>query len=329
MRRVIPALLLVAAMSGLLAAAPALSQAWPVKPIRVVVPFLPGATDVTLRILIPKLHEQLGQPLVIDNRAGANGTIGTRFVSQSEPDGYTLLYTSAGPLIFAAATQKNLPYDPVKDFTPIITISEGVEMLVAHPAFPAASVPELVAYARANRGKLFYGTSGLGGPQHVAGEVFNRLAGTDITPVHYVSFAQIIPAVVSGQVPLAYLTLQAARPLVTAGKMKFIATKEPARLPSLPAVATIVESLPGYVRLPGWLGLLGPAALPRPIVERVHAAALSALKSPDILGQFAKTYGPDGIQVIGNTPDQFGAGLREGVETTVRIVKELGIQAVE
>jgi tripartite-type tricarboxylate transporter receptor subunit TctC len=323
------AVLLFAATAWMLAAPPASSQAWPAKPIRVVVPFLPGATDVTIRIMLPKLHEQLGQPVVIDNRAGANGTIGARLVSQSEPDGYTLLYTSAGPLVYAPATQKNLPYDPVRDFTPLITVSEGVEMLVAHPAFPANSVPELIAHAKANRGKLFYGTSGSGGPQHVAGEMFNRLAGIDVTAVHYVSFAQVTPAVVSGQVPLAYLSLQAARSLVAAGKMKYIATKQLSRVPSLPNVATIAESLPGYVKLPGWLGLLGPPGLSRPIVERVHAAAFAALKTPEIIAQFAKTYGADGFELIANTPDQFAASLKESVQTTVRIVKELGIQAVD
>ncbi len=305
------------------------SQAWPAKPIRVLVPFLPGATDVTIRLLIPKMQEQLGQPLFIENRAGANGRIGARLVAESAPDGYTLLYTNAGPIAFAPATQKNLSYDPVLDFTPIMAVSEGVEVLVANSTLPVRSVKELIEHARANPGKLFYASSGQGGAQHVAGEMFNRLAGTDITAVHYVSFAQIVPALVSGQVALAYLTLQAAKPLVASGKLKLIATKEPRRLETLPELETIAESLPGYEKLPGWLGLLGPARLPQSIVERLHSAALNALKTPEMAKRFADAYGPDGIRIIGNTPREFAAGLKQGVEMTIRTVKDLGINVSE
>jgi tripartite-type tricarboxylate transporter receptor subunit TctC len=301
------------------------SQAWPSKPIRVVIPYLPGATDIGMRLLIPKMQERLGQPLVIENRAGANGAIGSQSVARSAPDGYTLLYTNANPLVFGPATQKNVPYDPVKDFTPIMAVSEGIWVMVASPSLPAGSVKELIEHARANPGKLFYGSTGMGGAQHIAGENFNRMAGTSITVVHYVSYAQALPAVMSGQVAYALVIVQAARPLVASGKLKLIGVVEPKRVESLPEVGAVAEVLPGFEKPSGWVGLLGPARLPQPILDRVHAAVFNAATTPEMTARFTS----DGNRVIADTPEQFSARLKHGVESIARMVKELDIKVTE
>jgi tripartite-type tricarboxylate transporter receptor subunit TctC len=322
MRSAIRILMLAA---GCLLAPAAWAQAWPAKPIRVVVPYLPGPTDGPLRLLAPKMQESLGQPLVIENRAGANGTIGADLVAKSAPDGYTFLFTNANPLVFGPATQKNIPYDPVRDFTPMMAVVEGIDVLVASPSLPFNSVRELVQYAKANPGKLFYGSPGRGSGQHINGQNFNRLAGTDITAVHYASYAQIIPAVLGGQVALAFLILQPVKPLVDSGKLKLIALQEPGRMEALPGIGAIAEILPGFEKAAGWTGLLGPAKLPLPIVDRFYSAMLNAVNVPETRARLAE----GGSRIIANTPSQFAAGLAAQVEKTARMVKDLGINVTE
>lgn len=300
-------------------------QAWPTKPIRIIIPYLPGATDIGMRLLQPKMQDSLGQPLVIENRPGANGTIGAQLVARSAPDGYTLLYTNANPLVFAPATQKNVPYDPVKDFTPIMAVSEGIETMVASPSVPANNIRELIEFSKANPGKVFYGSTGMGGAQHLEGENFNRMAGTNATVVHYGSYAQLIPAVMTGQVAYAFLIVQAAKPLVASGKLKFIGVVEPKRNEALPGVGAVAETLPGFEKPSSWAGLLAPAKLPPPILARLHAAAYQAITSPELLKRFAD----DGNRVIANTPEEFAAHLKQGVETTARMIKEFGINIAE
>jgi tripartite-type tricarboxylate transporter receptor subunit TctC len=319
------AIRILACAAGCLLAPAAWAQAWPAKPIRVVVPYLPGATDVPIRLMSPKMQEQLGQPLVFEHHAGANGTIGADIVAKAAPDGYTLLYTNSNPLVFAPATQKNVPYDPLRDFTPILAVSEGIEVLVANPSLPAGNANELIAYAKANPGKVFYASSGTGGAQHIDGQHFNRLAGTNITAVQYVSFAQMIPAVLQGQVQLAWIILQPVKPLVAAGKLKIIAVGEPNRHESLPEVGTVAEALPGYVKAPGWSGLLAPARLPQPMVDRLYVAARNALNSPEVMGRLLA----DGNRVTQNNPEEFAARMKQGIESTARMIKELGINVTE
>jgi tripartite-type tricarboxylate transporter receptor subunit TctC len=220
---------------------------------------------------------------------------------------------------------RSVPYDPVRDFTPIITIVEGIEVLVANASLPVKSVKELIAYSKANPGKLFYGSSGVGGAQHIDGQNFNRLAGTNITAVQYVSFAQIVPAVVSGQVALAYITLMPIRPFLASGKLKLIAVAESKRLEALPDIETIAESLPGYEKAVGWTALLGPAKLPQRIVERLYSAAMGAINAPEIRAKVLES----SDRIVVTAPDQFAARLKEQVEKTARMVKELGINVSE
>ncbi len=301
------------------------AQYWPSKPIRVVVPYLPGPTDGVLRLMSPRMQELFGQPLIIENRAGANGTIGANLVALSAPDGYTLLLTNANPLVFGPATQSNVPYDPVKDFTPLMAIAEGIDVLVATPSLPVGSVKELVQYARANPGKLFYASPGRGSGQHLNGQNFNRLARTDLTPVHYASYAQIIPAVLSGQVQLAFLILQPIKSLVDSGKLKLLAVQGREGLEAVPGVPVIGDTLAGYQKSPGWTGLFGPAKLPKAIVDRVHSAALEAINAPGMRSRLAE----GGSRVIANTPSEFATALSVQVEQTARMVKELGINVSE
>jgi tripartite-type tricarboxylate transporter receptor subunit TctC len=300
-------------------------QTWPAKPIRVLVPYLPGPTDGVLRLMSPKMQDLLGQPLVIENRAGANGTIGADIVAKASPDGYTLLFTNANPLVFGPATQSNVPYDPVRSFTAIMAIVEGIDVLVATPALPVGSVKELVQYAKANPGKLFYASPGRGSGQHLNGQNFNRLAGTDLTPVHYASYAQIIPSVLSGQVQLAFLILQPIKSLVDSGKLKLLAVQGREGLEAIPGVPVIADSLAGYEKSPGWTGLLGPAKLPRTMVERLHSAALEAINAPGMRARLAE----GGSRVIASSPAEFSAALAAQVERTARMVKQLGINVSE
>jgi tripartite-type tricarboxylate transporter receptor subunit TctC len=308
-----------------LAAGATQAQGWPAKPVRVIVPYLPGPTDGVLRLMSPRMQELLGQPLVIENRAGANGTIGANLVAQSAPDGYTLLLTNANPMVFGPATQKNIPYDPIRDFTALMAIAEGIDILVVNPSLPVTSVRELVQYAKANPGKLFYASPGKGSGQHLNGQNFNRLAGTDLTPVHYASYAQIIPAVISGQVPLAFLILQPIKPLVDAGKLKLLAVQGREGMEVVPGVQAIGETLPGYEKSPGWTGLFGPAKLPRGIVDRLHSAALDSINAPGMRARLAE----GGSRVIANTPAEFATAMKEQVERTAKMVKVLGIDVSE
>jgi tripartite-type tricarboxylate transporter receptor subunit TctC len=300
------------------------AQPWPAaKPITIVVPFPPGpALDLLARMVGSKLSDALGQSVVIDNRSGANGTIGSAAVARTVPDGYMLLASTSATHVTAVHLMKNLPYDPVKDFTPIMAGVEPVTALVINSELPVNSVQELIAYAKANPGKLSYGSSGIGSTAHLVGELFNHTAGVNITHVPYRGVAQPILDVSAGHIELTYVSLSSARAAIISGKAKALAILEPERYAKLPNVPSMSEILPTYRKPSTWFGFFGPATLPHAIVARLNAEMRKAITGPE---ERAKLEEND-LTIIANTPEEFAALQRDGIEQFGAIIKVAGIK---
>ena len=306
-------------------AEPAAAQSWPAaKPITIVVPFPPGpALDLVARLVGAKIGDALGQTLVVDNRTGANGTIGSSLVARASPDGYTLLAATAGTHVTAVHLLKNLPYDPVKDFTPIVAAVEPATCLAVNSAMPVNSVEELIAYAKARPDELSYGSSGVGSVFQMMGELFNQAAGVRIKHVPYRGVAPAMQDVVSGHIPMVFISVSNAVPAVQSGRVKILAVLEPARYARLPGVRSMSEIVPAFRKPSSWFGFFGPAGLPREIVTRLNAEMVKALKAPDVVGKLDD----NGMAVIGGTPEQFAALMQDGIARYGAIIKAAGIQA--
>ena len=315
-----------AALSGLLPLAangPALAQAWPTaKPITMVVPFPPGpALDMVARLVGGKLSAAVGQTVVVDNRTGANGTIGSNAVARAAPDGYTLLAATAGTHVTAMHLMKNLPYDPVKDFTPIMAAVEPATCLVVNASLPVNSVQELIAYAKANPGKLSYGSSGVGSVFHMMGELFNQTAGVKIAHVPYRGVAPAMQDVIGGHIPMVFISVSNAMPAVRQGSVKILAVLEPARYAKLANVPSMSEIIPEFRKPSSWFGFFGPAKMPPEIVARINAEMRKGINAPDVR---AKLEASD-FAVIDGTPEEFAALLKDGIERYGAIIKAAGI----
>jgi tripartite-type tricarboxylate transporter receptor subunit TctC len=300
------------------------AQTWPTaKPITIIVPTPPGPSiDMIARMVAPKLSEAFGQTVIVDNRSGANGMIGSSFVAQAAPDGYTLLAATPASHVTAVHLMKHLPIDPVKDFTPIMAAVEPVTALVVNAALPVTSVQELIAYAKANPGKLAYGSSGVGSVFHLTGELFNRSAGVDITHVPYRGVAQPMQDVAAGHIQLLHISLSSARGALTSGQAKVLAILEPNRYAKLPNVPSITEIIPAFRKPSTWFGFFGPAKLPPEIVARLNAEMRKAITAPDAR---AKLEGNDLI-IIAGTPEEFATLQKDGIEQFGEIIKAAGIQ---
>jgi len=309
---------------ALIAAGAAIAQSYPVKPIRVVVPFPggPSGVDQGLRVAQQKVAEFLGQPLIIDNRSGANGMIGSENVARAAPDGYTLLFTTPSTHVTAIFITKNMPYDPVKDFTPISASLEPVTGLVASPSVPANNVRELVEFARRNPGKLSYASSGIGSVFHLTGEMFKQAAGIDILHVPYKGTQQALTDTMSGQNSLTLSAVSGVIPLAKSGKLKLLAVLEAKRFALLPDVPTVGETLPGFEKPASWFGFFGPAGLPQPIVFRVQADVVRGFNVPEVRNRLEEM----GLVVIGSTPAEFAAILKKGYEIYGQAAKAAGIK---
>ncbi len=297
-------------------------QTYPVKPVRVIVTFPPGGTpDIYGRIMAAELQKLWGQGVVVENRTGAGGTIGTDAVAKAAPDGYTLLFAADATLTLAPAVVARLPYDPVKDFAPIVNVTAGPFVLLAHPSFAPGSIQELIAAARAQPGKIPYASSGAGTQQHLSMETVKTIAAIDLLHVPYKGFGQGITDVMAGQVPLIFGGITASIGLIRGGKLKGIAVTSPRRAKALPEVAAIAETLPGF-DIQAWYGFLAPSGTPREIVRKINADALSVIQRPDFQERLAK----DGIEPVGNTPEEFAAQIRSDLERWARVVKAAGIK---
>ena len=317
--------LIVAILCGLcVLTGPASAQSWPsAKPITIVVPVPPGPSiDQIARIVASKLSDAFGQTVIVDNRSGANGMIGSAAVAHAPPDGYTLLAATPASHVTAVHLMKNLPVDPVKDFTPIMAAVEPVTALVVNADLPVNSVPELIAYAKSNPGRLAYGSSGIGSVFHLTGELFNRTAGVNITHVPYRGVTQPMLDTAAGHIQIVHISLSRARGALASRKAKVLAILEPKRYPKLPDIPSLSEILPAFRKPSTWFGFFGPAKLPPDILARLSAEMRKAITAPDVR---AKLESQDLI-IIANTPDEFAALQKQGIEQFGEIIKAAGIQ---
>jgi len=311
--------------AALLAISPgALAQAWPTKPIHIVVPYAAGgAMDLTTRSFGAVMSESIGQSVVIENRTGAGGLVGTDYVARAAPDGYTLLmYADANAI--APAIYKKLNHDPVRDFAPITNAIFGTHIIVGHPSVPANNLKELIALAKKPGSKLAFGSPGTGTPQHLAGELFKQQAGKlDIPHVPYRGGGQLIVDLVSGQVPLGLIGLPPTLPHIRAGKLKVFAVTARTRSRSLPEVPTVEEAgLAGYETIQ-WFGPVVPAGTPRPVIDKLFDEIVKALKHPSVVERLTKA----GLDVAPSaSPEAYGEFIRAEVARWPAIVKAAGIE---
>ena len=298
------------------------SQAWPSKPIRYIVPFPPGAFNDTLgRTLSAELSKTLGQPMVVDNRPGGNSIIGTEAAAKSPPDGYTL-FGAALPFSVIQSLYKT-SFDVTRDFAPITLAGISANLLVAHPAFPANSVKELIEYARKNPGRINYGTSGNGTSVHLSMELFKSMTKTYMLHIPYKGSAPVVTDLLAGQIDLMFDNTPNVIGHVRAGKMKALAVSTAQRSALAPDVPTVAEAgVPGY-ELAVWFGVLAPAGTPKDIINRLNAEIVKALNSADIKDRFAK----QGVEVKTSTPEQFAEFLKSEVARWAKVVQEAGIKA--
>ena len=319
MRSIVTAISLVAALAS--SAALAAAQQFPARPVRLVVPYPPGgANDAVVRLLAPKMGEQLGHNVVVDNRGGGNTIIGSELVARAVPDGHTLLIIAAGHAINPALYAK-LPYDTVRDFVPIVLIGDGAYVLVVSPALGVSSVPELIKAAKAKPGQIVYASSSTGNLTHLAAEVFNALAGTKMLHVPYKGGGPAMLDLLGGRVSAFFSTVAVARPHLQSGKIRGLGVTTARRSPALPNIPAIAEAgLPGY-EVSGWYGLVGPARTPPAVVTRVHAVVQNVTRQPDIKEKLLGL----GIDVVEMSPAGFGKRITSDIAKWERIVKPLGI----
>ena len=298
------------------------AQTYPAKPIRIMVGVAPGgSTDVTARLVGQKLSDQLGQPVIVENRTGASGAISAERVAASPADGYTLMAASAGDAVLPAL-RSSLPYDLQRDLAPIARIAIAPYVLVTHPSLPARNVKELIALARAQPGKLNYGSTGISGA-FLAGALFNQMAQVTIMPVPYKGGAEAAIANVAGQIEMNYPTITAALPFLPSGKLRAIAVTSIKRSSLLPSTPTVDESgLAGYDRS-GWMGLLAPARVPRDIITRLNAVIRNAVSG----GELKDLLNKQGLEPLINTPEEFAVFIQREIEQNIKLIKLTGVKA--
>ena len=311
-----------AALASLSLAAAAVAQPYPSKPIRLVVPYPPGAsTDVVARLVGQKIGDEFGQPVIVENRGGASGNIGSDHVAKSAPDGYTFLLATDATHSSNAYLFKDFPFDVIKDVTPITMAAKNIIVLVAHPSFPPNNIRELIDYAKKNPGKLSYGSAGQGSPHHLAGAMLNQMAGIDLVHVPYKGGGPAATDVLGGQIPMIFSSLVTVAQQIQAGKLKVLGVTDKTRYAGLPGVPTIAETLPGF-EMSSWLGFFGPPNLPAPIVTKLHDAIVKALADPTIAAKLNSA----GLLIVGNTPQQFAAQQKSDYEKRGALIKAIGIQ---
>jgi tripartite-type tricarboxylate transporter receptor subunit TctC len=294
--------------------------AYPTKPVRLVVPFpAGGTTDLLARAAAQKLSEAWGQQVIVDNRPGAAGNIGAELVAKSTPDGYTLLMGTVGTHAINASLYAKMPYDHVKDFTPVILVAGVPNVLVVNPQVPVNTVPELIAYAKANPGKLNFASSGSGTSIHLSGELFKTMTGVQMTHVPYKGSAPALTDLIGGQVQLMFDNLPSSLAFIKAGKLRAIAVTSTARAAALPDVPTVADTVPGF-EASSWFGVLAPAGTPRDIVMKINGGTAKWLASPDAKEKLAA----QGANVAGGTPEDFAKHIQAETAKWAKVVKESG-----
>ena len=305
----------------------AFAQAFPAKPIRMITEFGAGSGgDIILRVVTTVMAETLGQPIVVENRSGAGGVVAAEAVVRAAPDGYTLGTYSPNALVTRRVLAKGgSPIDVLKDLTPITALGDAVMLVFVQPTGPIKSLKELIDYARANPGKLSYGSSGFGSIHHLAQEQVAMITGANMLHIPYKTGTEAVTALVSGQIPVTYAILGSIGPHLRAGKVVPLARVGSTRLESMPQVPALTEIAPGFEPPPGWEGMFGPAGLPQPILRRLNADAVKALGLPQSKVKLNEL----GFDIIANTPEEFTALIRSQIELVSRIAKSAKIQPIE
>jgi tripartite-type tricarboxylate transporter receptor subunit TctC len=315
---------LLAVAAVLCAALPAAAQDWPAKPIRIIVPFAPGGvTDNSVRVVADRLGARLGQQVLVENRAGASGNIGTEAVAKAAPDGYTLVAGFDGTMVINPHVFPKLAWDPVRDFQPVTKLGDATLILVAHPSVPAGTLPELIAYSKKQSGGLAYGTSGTGGTPHLAGELLRQRSGANLVHVPYKGGGQAVVDVVGGQIPLVYTAIATAQQHVKSGRVKALGVSSAKRATALPEVPTFIEAGQAGFVVDSWVGILAPAKTPQPIVDRLRKEIAAVLADPDVRARFEVL----GIEPVGNAPGEFAAQIKADLARWEPVVKQAGIKA--
>jgi tripartite-type tricarboxylate transporter receptor subunit TctC len=309
--------------AALLTATAAQAQQYPSKSIRIVVPFAPGGTsDILARALGPHITTAWGQPVIVENRTGANGNVGADYVTKSAPDGYTMLLSDVGALSINPSVYANMPFDPAKDFSPIVMVSYSPHVLAVHPSVPVNSVQELIAYARANPGKMNFANSGTGGAPHLAGVEFAARTGVQWTYIPYKGGSAAVIDVIAGNANVLFNGMLATYPSVKGGRLKGLAVSGAARVPSAPELPTIAETLPGFVT-GSYQGLLAAAGTPRDIVAKLNGELTRILNTAEMKEFLAK----QGTEVRSGTPEALGNFIATEKARWAKVVKEAGIKA--
>ncbi len=306
-------------------AAPAFSQAYPARPIRMITPFPPaGSLDVVGRAVVSRLSAAMGQPVVLENRPGAGGVIGTEAVARSAPDGYTLLLSSASTHSIAPALNPKLPYDPIRDFTPVIEITPGgISVLIVAPSAPWKNAGEMIAFARANPGRLSFGTGGVGTVPHLTTSALAAYAGVELLHVPYKGAALVMPDLMAGRVSFMFDSIISAQSHVQGGKVRALGVSGGRRSALLPEIPSLPESgLPGFEPPGAYMGLWGPAALPAPVTARLNGEMNRMLQSPDMHEQMSRL----GIEAAGGTPEAFGEHVRLDRIRWTEVVAKTGLK---
>ena len=304
--------LLIASLAG--------AQTYPAKPVRIIVNFPAGGiADVYARIIGAKVQEAWGQPVVVENRTGAGGNIGAEAVAKSPPDGYTLNMTAIGPHAINVSLFARMPFDPVKDFAPVAHVLEAEGLLVVHPSVASRNVAELIAYARANPGKLTFASAGMGTASHLAGELFKSMAKVEMTHVPYKGNVPAITDLLAGQTSLLFATMPTVLPHAKAGKLRALATIGSARATPTPELPTVGESLPGF-EVNNWVALFAPAGTPADIIKRWNAEVQRIMQSAEIQARLPN----EGARFIPMTPEQFGAFQKSEIAKWAPVVKASG-----
>jgi tripartite-type tricarboxylate transporter receptor subunit TctC len=307
------------------ATAPAWAQSWPTGPLRIVVPFnAGGSTDIMARTMAQRLNEKVRQPVIVENRPGANGTIGTAFVAKSAPDGHTMLLVQAS-FVSNPSLYKTLPYNQARDLAAVTNLASGPLTLVVHPSLPARSAKELIALAKANPGEINFGSPGSGSISHLACELFNMMAGVKMTHIPYKGTGGALADMLSGQISFYAPNLFLSLPYIRAGRLRALGVTSPQRSTIAPELPTIAESgLPGY-ETTTWYGIFVPAATPRDVVGRLHQELAQVVNLQDIKDRLTA----DGLTPLASPPAEFAAQVARETDKTARIIQAIGLKAAD
>jgi tripartite-type tricarboxylate transporter receptor subunit TctC len=314
---------LAGAMLAVFSATAGAQTSWPAKPIRLISPFAPGGgADITSRALAAKLSPALGQQVIVENRGGAGGMLGVELAANSPPDGYTLVMGTIGPIAINPSLHAKMAYDPIKDLAPVSQTANALNVLVVHPSLPVKDVKSFIAFAKARPGKLNYGSSGSGAADHLAGELFNRMAGVKIVHIPYKGGAPAMVDLVGGQVEVVFSTISTAMTSIKAGRIRPLALTGNQRFARMPELPTISEAgLKGF-EVNNWYGLFAPAGTPKEVISRLNAETVKALAMQDVRERLLDA----GIVGVSSTPEAFASYIRSETERWAKVIREANIK---